>query len=206
MLFDSPLMNFLNKMVNLVILNLCFLLSCIPVVTAGAGIAALYCVNLKMVRNEESYIFRSYWKAFADNVKQGTLCWLFLLAGGVIFMCDLWVIPRLPGMPRFVFYAGTFICGVVYILEFLYVFPYMARFQDSLWNCLKNALLIGGAQIGYTGTLVLTAAAFVGIALVSVWDMPQLLFFWFAGGFALWNYVQAWLLRKVFDKYENPEF
>lgn len=203
MLFDSPVMNALNKAVNLVILNLCFLLCCVPVVTAGAGLAALYSVNLKMARNEEAYIFRSYWKAFGENVKQATLCWLMVLACGAVCLWNLRVIPQLPGWTRPALYAGTFVCGAVCMIEFLYVFPYLARFRDRLRVCLKNALLIGGSRPGYTGTMILVGAAFLAFGIVSI-EAPQLLFFWLTIGFALWGYVQAWILRKVFDRYEEP--
>ena len=76
---DSPVMNVLNKIMNLMILNLCFVAGCIPVVTAGAAMTALYSVNLKMVRNEEAYIFSSYWRAFKENFRQSTVCWLLLV-------------------------------------------------------------------------------------------------------------------------------
>lgn len=203
MLFDSPVMNALNKAVNLVVLNVCFLLSCIPVFTIGAGLTALYSVNLKMVRNEESYIFRSFWKAFLESFRQGTVCWLAFLAGGAVFVFDWWAIPRLPSGVRYLLYAGTCVCAVVYTVEFLYLFPYIARFQDTLQNSMKNALLIGGSRIGYTGTMVLIGAAFLAVGIVTVGEVPQLLFFWLVIGFALQGYLQAWAVRKVFDRYEQ---
>ena len=51
---DSPVMRFLGKVADLMILNLVTLLCCIPVVTIGASLTAMHYVLLKMVRNEES--------------------------------------------------------------------------------------------------------------------------------------------------------
>lgn len=50
----------MNKVADLCILNIICLVCCIPIVTAGASITAMYYVTLKMVRNEEAYIVRSF--------------------------------------------------------------------------------------------------------------------------------------------------
>ena len=42
---DGPLMRALTYLGNLILLNLVFLLCCLPVVTAGAACAALYTVT-----------------------------------------------------------------------------------------------------------------------------------------------------------------
>lgn len=202
MTVENPVMNFMNKIVDLVVLNVCFMISCIPIITIGAGITALYSVNLKMIRNEEAYVFRSYWKAFRENFRQATLSWLVFLAAGAVFICDLRLIPLLTAGFQYIFYAVLVVCGIVYVVEFLYVFPYIARFRDSLWKTFKNAFLIGGTRVGYTGTLLLMMLAFGTAGLACVTGTPGLLFFWGLAGFSLAGYAQAWILRKVFDKYE----
>ena len=50
----------MGKVADLCLLNLVCLACCIPIITAGASLTALYYVTLKMVRNEEAYIFRSF--------------------------------------------------------------------------------------------------------------------------------------------------
>ena len=54
---DSPIMRFLSKVCDLMILNVMCIICCLPIVTAGASITALYTITMKMVRGEESYIF-----------------------------------------------------------------------------------------------------------------------------------------------------
>jgi hypothetical protein len=44
---ENPVIAFLNKMADLILLNLIFLLCCIPVVTIGPAITALYAVSLR---------------------------------------------------------------------------------------------------------------------------------------------------------------
>lgn len=198
---ENPIMNFMNRIVDLIVLNLCFIVSCIPVITIGAGITALYSVNLKMVCNEESYVFRDYWRAFGENFRQATQSFMLFLAAGAVFVCDLRLIPLLPAGLQYIFYAVLIVCGVVYVVELMYVFPYIARFRDGLWRSFKNALLIGGARAGYTVTLFLMMLAFFAAGLACITGTVELLFFWGMAGFSSAGYVQAWVLRKVFDRY-----
>ena len=50
---DSPIMRFLSKVCDLMILNVMCIICCLPIVTAGASITALYTITMKMVRGEE---------------------------------------------------------------------------------------------------------------------------------------------------------
>ena len=60
----SALQRFLGKTADLMILNLVTLLMCIPVITAGAALTGMHYVLLKMVRGEEGYIVRSFFRSF----------------------------------------------------------------------------------------------------------------------------------------------
>ena len=42
-----------------------------------------------MVRDEESYIVRSYFKSFRQNFKQATIIWLILLLVGAVLIGDV---------------------------------------------------------------------------------------------------------------------
>ena len=91
---DSPLMTFLSKMADLMILNLLTLLCCLPIITAGDAMTALYYMTIKMVKNEECYIVKGYFKSFKENFKQATIIWLIALVVGIIFAGDFHRILR----------------------------------------------------------------------------------------------------------------
>ena len=67
---DSPLMQVLNKVADLLWLNILTLICCIPIVTAGASLTAMNYMALKIVRNEECYITKGFFKSFKQNFKQ----------------------------------------------------------------------------------------------------------------------------------------
>ena len=67
---DSKFSQIMGRVFDLMMLNIIFLIMCIPIVTIGANFTAMYYVTLKMIKNEETYIFRTYWKSFRENFKQ----------------------------------------------------------------------------------------------------------------------------------------
>lgn len=48
--YDNPVWRFIGKLGDLILLNLLWLICCIPVFTAGAATTAVYYVTLKLVR------------------------------------------------------------------------------------------------------------------------------------------------------------
>ena len=91
---DSPLWRFLGRLADIMILNIVFLITCIPIVTIGAAWTSLSYVTLKMSRDEESYIVKSYFKAFRQNFRQATVIWILTLAAMLIFYMDfqIWLL------------------------------------------------------------------------------------------------------------------
>ena len=68
---DSALMRGLGKIADLIVLNLLYLVSCIPLFTIGAANAALYDVTTRLSR-DDALIWRHYWAAFRSNFKKAT--------------------------------------------------------------------------------------------------------------------------------------
>ena len=88
--YDSPFWSFMSRVADLVILNLLWLLFCIPVFTIGASTAAMYRVTLNMVRGEGGGVVRSFWASFKLNFKQGVLLFLILLIPTLLVTYELW--------------------------------------------------------------------------------------------------------------------
>lgn len=138
---DGRLARFLNKLGDLIILNILTLICCIPVITAGAAMTALYSNTLKMVRDEEGAVFREYWKAFRENFRQATVLWIGCLAIIVLLGADFWVLRSYGGTYGNV-YRGVILAAVVFAgMVIMYLFPVLARFDNTVRNTAKNALL-----------------------------------------------------------------
>ena len=142
---DNTVMQFITKTALSVYLNILWFICCIPVVTAGASTTALFYVTLKMARNEEGNITKDFFHSFKSNFRQSTIVWLILLGIGIILGIDGYVLYHL----RFenVFWTiitAVFIVAVIaYAIVLLYIFPLMARFENSIPAMFKNSIITG---------------------------------------------------------------
>ncbi len=202
---DNVIVRALSKICDMVCLNILWLICCIPVITAGASTTALYTVMLKMVRNEEGYIFRGFFKAFRSNFRQSTVIWLILLLLGIICGIDYRVAGMMPGTAGMVMRSIFILFGFFVLSVAIYAFPLTARYENSIRATLRNALLLTVAKLPYT---LLMAAVTVGAVIASVWNSVTLMFaipLWFLIGGSLIAWINSWLLRRVFMVFEDND-
>ena len=82
---DSRFMRYMNRLADLMLLNLMFLLTSIPIVTIGASLTALYSVCFRLGTVREGGTVRDYFRAFRENFGEATKLWLLaLLLGGAV--------------------------------------------------------------------------------------------------------------------------
>ena len=204
-LMDNVVMRALSKICDMVFLNVLWVICSIPIVTIGASTTALYTVMLKLVRNEEGYIFRSFFRAFKENFKQSTLIWLIIAAFSVVW----WVDFRIAGMMgagvgevlRIIFLIVAFLLLSVTIS----VFPLTARYENKISATLKNALILTIAKLPYT---LLMVAVVVVAVLASLWNTMMLMIalpLWFLFMVSLIAWINSYLLRRVFTVFEQNE-
>ena len=139
---DSPLMQGLGKMADLLWLNVLTLICCIPIVTIGASFTAMNYMALKMARNEECYITRGFFKSFRENLKQATLIWLLLLLVFLILAGDFLIIGSSGLEFNMIFRAVLMAVSFLVLCTFMFVFP--------LWN----SGMAGNSDIRYTINIV----------------------------------------------------
>lgn len=138
---ESGIFQAFGKMFDLIVLNIVFIISCIPVFTIGAGVTAMYYVTLKMVKNEESYIVKSYLKSFRQNLKQATAIWLLLLAFLLLNIGGIYQTWNMSGMGQYV--RCIFVAMLIFeAFVFCYVFPVLSRFDNSVKNIIKYSMMM----------------------------------------------------------------
>ena len=202
---DSPVMRFLSRLCDLIILNLLTIVCCIPVVTAGASITALFSVTLKMVKGEESYILRGFFKGFKENFKQSTIIWLIIAVLGLFLFVDYRAAAVLPGNMKDIFQVLIGAVVIVYLMVFTYIFPYVARFRNDIKNIFKNSLLIAVLNLPWTLVLIICPLALFFITFLTTTTLVYGSMLWILFGFALVAYLSSIIFSKVFVKYEPKE-
>ena len=142
---DGPVLQFINKIVYSVYLNILWFICCIPVITIGASTTALFYVTLKISKDEEGSITKAFFHSFKENLRQGTVIWLILLAFGIILGIDGYVLYHMRFENVFWTLCTAVFCvaAAAYAIILMYIFPLLARFDNTIVAMFKNALFIG---------------------------------------------------------------
>ena len=142
---DGPALRLVTKIAYSVYLNILWFICCLPIFTIGASTTALFYVTLKVAKDEEGSLAKAFFHSFRKNFRQSTLIWLILLGLGILLGVDGYVFYHM----RFdsaLWALGTAVFLVAlaaYAIILMYIFPLLARFDNTIRAMFKNALMIG---------------------------------------------------------------
>lgn len=197
---DSPLVRTLNKVADLMWLNILTLICCIPIFTIGASMTACHYVALKIRRNEEGYIAREFFKSFKMNFKQATLIWMTALFLIVILVTDF-VIMRTNTEVEIGYWVEVLLLVTALLLAFTlcWVFAMLAKFTNTTKATLKNAFALSLMNFPKTILMLICYIIPVVVALFFIQAFPFVLLF----GISAPVFVSALLYNKNFKRLEE---
>lgn len=195
---DSWLIRFLTRLCDLMILNILLILACVTVVLSGDGVVSLYAVTLRMHRGTEDSPGKSFLRALRGNFISSVPATLLLFV-------DVTLIAAL----RQILYAETLVLSPVLFVFFViaaffltallsYLFPLLARFENSFLHHLGNAARMAVANLPVT--FMLTAVHLLPVLLPLFF--PQMtgvvIAFWLLIGFSAGAYINSFYLNRIF--------
>lgn len=197
---DSPLMQGLGKLADLMILNLIALICCLPIITVGASVTALYYMALKIVRNEEVYIVKGFLKSFKQNFRQATIIWLIQVVVMVILGLDCYIMyfsggPDPSTLMQVVWLVGAFVA----IVTFVFIYPVLSKFDNTIPNTFKNTLLMAVMQMPKVIVMVVLWLIPVAVGILVIQLFPLVVLF----GMSLPAVISALMYNKFFKKMED---
>ena len=201
---DSKFMRAMSMLGDLCLLNLAFLVCCVPIVTVGPAITALDTAAFRLVRDGAGRPVTVFFQTFRQNLRRGICLWLVLLLAGGFVTLDIWLFAAFTGPLRLL--EVVFVLLLVLVLFTAgYAFPLLSQFENTVKGTLKNALFL---SLGYLPrTLAITVLNVFPFALL-LWNMLLFLecgFVWVFLYFAAAAYLNAKLLEKVFAPYREPK-
>ena len=202
---EGPVFDFLNRMADLIILNIMFLICCIPIVTIGPSLCALSYTTLKMRSKEEGYVWKNFLKSFRDNLKQGMVLGLIMLFFAAVLYVDFSLVRAQTGALRQIMMFLVLLGGLVWLLVFVYLFPLQSKFTNTIGGTIRNALLLSVANLPRTALLIgMIILAFV----ITLWNGMTIVWgilVWMLIGFSLLSYLGSMVIWPVFEKLIPPE-
>ena len=195
---ESPIFKVLGTLADMCLLNIMTIICCLPVFTAGASITAMHYVLLKMVRNEEGYVWKDFWKSFKENLWQGMAIGSILLIFVAFFLVDCYIFK---GMVETVSVPMLAVAGAFALflyMIYLYAFPLLAHFHNTVFGTIKNAFFVGVMAFPQTILMMIVTA----LPIVLLYQYAQILPLIVMFGFTAPAYFCAWMYSKTFKKIE----
>lgn len=201
---DSALYRITDRLINLVMLNLLYLLFCIPIVTIGPATTALHYVTLKYAADEEDRIWAPFIHSFRQNLKQGMIVGVVstFLGGGLAWA--LWFnyynlqSGDIFNMVMLVMAALSFI---VYLMIMAYIYPLLARYDNSLKQMFRTAMVLAIRHLPATVCLAIISAAPILLLFYTPTTFMLALTFYFFIGFAAIAFLHDKLIYRIFIQY-----
>ena len=194
---DSKFAKFMTSVGEMMILNVCWIIAGLPLVTIGAANTAMYTVLGRRLREEGSGTIVPFFKAWWSNLKTSTLFWLaqVLISGslGLILFLNL---------PSFLKILAAVLLVLV-TMVFSIIYPQIARFRNRKFVYLRNALILLVLRLGKVLTnLLLILSPVIAFLLMPV-EFLQYGFIWILFGFSGLFYLSARLMQKILEPLEE---
>ena len=194
---EGPLMGFLNKTGQLIVLSCLWLVGCLPIVTIGTSTTALYYAVIKSVRRERGSAVKEFLHSYKNNllrgitavVPAGLLAAVLVLNLRILIGSDGSVVLRWAAALGLALLAGS---GV-------YICPVLSRFTMKVWSAWKLAFVMALRFLPRTLVILAGAAA---VAAVQFYILPIPTLAILPGACC---YGVTYLMEKVLRAYMPPK-
>ncbi len=188
---ESPFWRGVSRVADIVILNVYFTVTALPLVTMGASFAALYDVAERIHDDRGGGVTRMFFRSFRDNFWRATATWAIVGPIGFALVFSWFFLP----IAELTVVKTLF--SLVYLLVFPFFFFLQIRFESGFANTLKNAFLIPLSRLPWAaGALAVTIGLLALTVVVAIrepsWLAPLLL-----GGVAMVVYATIPLLDRT---------
>ena len=142
----SSLGLFLRRMFDLMVLNILWLLCCLPVFTFGPASSALARVMITLVRGGSEAVAKNFFIAFRRDFGRAVVLGLIGLAGLAIAVSDILFAVSLSGGMKILFLIVAVLVSSLVFSYLAYIFALHAFFENSIAGQIRNALSLAAAS------------------------------------------------------------
>jgi uncharacterized membrane protein YesL len=193
---ESRLYRVLQVAANFVLLDILWLLACLPVVTIFPATAAMTGVIRLWVESGDERVLAPFWEQLRENFRQAFVIGLLWTVIAAVLVTDFLFVLRGSMNPLTVaVYLVTGLVAIIYVITTVFVFPVMVTYRVSWLAVLRNSLLFGLGQLGTS----VAAVAVIGVLALVTAVMPYALL---ASG-SVGAYVVYRLCRRSFHRVEE---
>ena len=201
---DSKFWHFATLVADFILLNLLFIVLCIPVVTIGPAIAALIHTTLKLSEDENRTLVKPFWNEFKRDITKKMLLWIvyLVLIAALVYMAQFYwnfannnaELFKIIGFMLFMLSAFILILTIVASIIGLAM---TTQYFSPIKRLVKNSYLL---IIVMPLQSLIMAVVIIAATLFLIYQTVPVLSFFLAIGFAAVAYSFAPLIREIFTK------
>lgn len=197
---ESGLMTVINRTGSALLLGICFLIGCIPIITAGTSLSSFYYAMTKTVRHERSYPLKEFCKAFGRNLAKGIAYTVLVLLAALLLFVNRQYSAVVFEAKQAVAAVAVYDVLIGFLMVFaLWIFPVISRFDTDVKKTLRLTFTAAIRSFGYT--LLLAAITAVSVLLILKLSAGFVLIIPAAA-----CYAATYVIEPVFKKYiPKPE-
>ena len=165
-ILDTKVYRWLETATDFFLLNLMWLVACLPVVTIFPSTAAMFGVVRDWVRGKEDSLTRTFITRFRENLGQSLLVGAIWTVFGVALFLDFLVANQLSYWAEIVLKSLLVLVSAVYAFGSVYLFPVMVHYEADWKTVIKNSLLISVGRLPTTLACLVFLVVMVGLTVV----------------------------------------
>ena len=199
---DNFFMRICEKILDLVTVNLLFLLSCLPIVTIGIAKMSLYQTLFVIKDSRRVKVTATYVQAFRKNWKIGFKLGLLELLIVGISLFDLMLFWRQETLP-FQMLKATCIGVIIFTsLLFLCIYPLAAKFEMTIKDMLQTGLIMVSLHFPWFFLMIALLATIIFFLSSSGFVLLLGFTLFVLVGFAALGFLQLPIMENIFNKYK----
>lgn len=196
---DSPVVQKLSFFFDFMMINMIYILCCVPIVTIGAARAALFtCGRLWAEKDDAGAMV--FLKAFFKNLKTATPVWLVMLVVGAFLAWDVFLLVNNQLPLEWLLWVMLVVVGFFYVVVSSQLFQMVSHYNCTVKQYIQNALLVG---IAHPLCLVVN----IGLAILPYFTIfynftafLQLTLVWILGIFSFQGYLSGLMSKKFYQR------
>ena len=200
---ESRFMDMLGKITDMMLLNVLFIITSLPVVTIGASSAALYSVTLKLSREEDVYPLREYLSSFRKNFRKATILWVILFIVGMLLAAEtafLLLVDSGIKYPLLIIQGGLLL---FYLITLFTAFPLAAETEAGERETLKTAISLPFYSFPETAAVFAIHVIPVIVTGYAFLIVPNIFMVWGFIGFSYTAYAASFMMNRILSKRMN---
>lgn len=200
-LFDinSPLMQFLLKLFDLMYLQFLVVICSLPIVTIGAAITAMHRVCFRLHRDEVQSVTHEFFSSFKTNFKPSTPLWLLYFITLIFLLINNYIVYTISFSLRNPLTYLLPILDLLFIFSLTWIFILVFRYNNSFFQVIILSFKFALLKPFRTIFMILVTA----LPLVCILVFPKLTLICSLLGITLPTYLCSTLYSPILTQVEQ---